>query len=216
MQIFTKQSQTAVILDDHRFFGEAFRELLTTTGFFSEVHWFTSERPLLEFCRHRDMHTICLFLDFFIEKGNTLHLLKELRRLSSGLRIVMVSGVDNPVLVKKILQHKLDGFISKIDGVDEVAACIQAFTGKHAYISPMIRELLIQSDNAIDNEDFTGREIEILSFLTSGKSTSEIATLLNISIHTVMTHRKNIMAKIGATNISQAIVFAIKAGLIEN
>ncbi|MDQ6480542.1 response regulator transcription factor [Dyadobacter sp. LHD-138] len=218
MEMFpqARQMQTAVIYEDHLFFGQAFSELLKSTGLFDDVHYFSSEKQLIEYCKVSRSGEICLFLDFFIGRGNSLHLLSDLRKLPVDIRIVIVSSVDNAVLVKKILHQKVDGFLSKIDDINEVKECIAALSDKGTYISPAIKELLINEEIQNENKELTTREIEIVSWLSAGQSTAQIAEQLNLSIHTVMTHRKNIMIKIGANSISQAIVYAIRAGLIEN
>jgi DNA-binding NarL/FixJ family response regulator len=214
MDEVANQSKYALIYEDHQFFGQAFAEVLKKTNEFTDVYVFTSENTLVTFCNKEQEAILFLFLDFYIGKNNTLHLVNELRELPLVLRIIMVSSVDSPALIKKILSHRIDGFLSKIDCIDEVIEFLSVQPDKHPYISPTIKELLLQDKVDNFNPELTEREIEILSFLSIGKSTAEVADLLNLSIHTVMTHRKNIMAKICVKNISHAIVYAIKAGLI--
>jgi DNA-binding NarL/FixJ family response regulator len=139
----------------------------------------------------------------------------ELRKPPLDLQIVVVSSVNSATLVRKILHQKVDGFLSKMDNIDEIKECVASLYGKYPYVSPCIRELLVDNDHEDINMKLTIREIEILSLLSVGKSTSEVADELNISVHTVMTHRKRVMVKCGANNISHAIVYAIKTGLID-
>jgi DNA-binding NarL/FixJ family response regulator len=61
----------------------------------------------------------------------------------------------------------------------------------------------------------TVTETEILKEITLGKTTKEIATIRNVSIHTVMTHRKNIFRKIEVNSVYEATKYAMRAGIVE-
>ena len=65
------------------------------------------------------------------------------------------------------------------------------------------------------NEDLSEREIEVLVAVAKGLQNKEIAETLNISVHTVMSHRKNIIAKTGIKSIAGLTVYALMNGLIE-
>jgi DNA-binding CsgD family transcriptional regulator len=61
----------------------------------------------------------------------------------------------------------------------------------------------------------TASEIEIVRLVAEGLTTKEIAIRKHISFHTVATHRKNIFRKLGVTNASELLMYAIKAGIID-
>jgi len=87
----------------------------------------------------------------------------------------------------------------------------------HRYISSVVSTLLLE--NAYKDQDvklnLTATEKRILIDIATGKTTKEIATQRYISIHTVVTHRKNIFRKIQVNNIHEATKYAVKAGLID-
>jgi DNA-binding NarL/FixJ family response regulator len=62
----------------------------------------------------------------------------------------------------------------------------------------------------------TTSEIEIVRLISQGLTNKEIAVKKILSIHTIMTHRKNILRKVGVSNASELIMYAIKSGLIDN
>lgn len=70
--------------------------------------------------------------------------------------------------------------------------------------------------NAITNKGLTKREIEVLQLIVDEKTSTEIATYLEISVRTVETHRKNISQKINVKSSIGLVKFAIRAGLIDN
>ena len=74
--------------------------------------------------------------------------------------------------------------------------------------------LLGVKDEPIANVTLTGRETEVLKWIASGKTTWEISIILNLSEATVAFHVKNIMRKLNVHNRQQAIVIALRRGLI--
>ncbi len=64
------------------------------------------------------------------------------------------------------------------------------------------------------NEELTDREIDVLRLLAEGKANKEIGDKLNISIHTVNSHRKNIMEKTGIRSVSGLTIYAVSKGII--
>jgi DNA-binding CsgD family transcriptional regulator len=90
-----------------------------------------------------------------------------------------------------------------------------------SYIIPHVHQTLVRISDQHDQEalrkvpDFSQREIEILNWLKSGKTTWDISILLKVSERTVKFHVTNIMKKLNATNRVHAVAVAIGRGLIE-
>ncbi|MBO4596997.1 MAG: response regulator transcription factor [Bacteroidaceae bacterium] len=76
-------------------------------------------------------------------------------------------------------------------------------------------EAVAESSIYAMNEDLSERELEVLIAVAKGLQNKEIAETLNISVHTVMSHRKNIIAKTGIKSIAGLTVYALMNGLIE-
>ena len=87
-----------------------------------------------------------------------------------------------------------------------------------AKITDKLRELILKNNSSeviSESFDLSEREKEILISVTSGNTNKEIASNFSISIHTVMSHRKNIIRKIGIKSVSGLTVYALLNGLIE-
>ena len=101
---------------------------------------------------------------------------------------------------------------------DLMSAIKQAMKGER-YISSFITNLLLDSSKQKQSNQprnvLTVTEQEILKEMALGKSTREIAALRHASMHTIMTHRKNIFRKIEVNNVHEATKYAMKAGLID-
>ena len=102
-------------------------------------------------------------------------------------------------------QHLLSVF-------DEI---ISVFDTPESVISQVQRTAVESEDNElIHQEKLTDREIEVLKLLTSGHSNKEIADRLNISTHTVISHRKNLSQKTGIRSVSGLTIYAVVKNII--
>jgi len=109
---------------------------------------------------------------------------------------------------------------TKSTSLDEIRSGLREIINGNRYICNYISNTLLQNSLKKENTKtektlLTATEKEILKDIASGKTTKEIAALRYISIHTVMTHRKNIFRKIDVNNIHEATKYAMRAGLID-
>lgn len=121
-----------------------------------------------------------------------------------SIRLLLLSSAKFSVLMKDSSAEDLQ------------SALKQALKGER-YISSYISNLLLNStkQKVQPPRVLTITEQEILKEMALGKSTREIASLRNVSMHTIMTHRKNIFRKIEVNNVHEATKYAMKAGLID-
>ena len=128
--------------------------------------------------------------------------IQQFQQIKSRSECVKWIGIVYSHLSGKVLS-KLDSTIDIYDSNEAVAA-------------KMMKWLETESDNtATQNKDtLSDREIEVLKLLAEGKSNKEIADALNISIHTVITHRKNITQKTGIKSVSGLTIYAVVQNLI--
>ncbi|MBO7647746.1 MAG: helix-turn-helix transcriptional regulator, partial [Bacteroidales bacterium] len=90
------------------------------------------------------------------------------------------------------------------DDLQRIKSTLQQVTVRHP-----------QQENEVDSSLLSDREKEVLVCLAKGKKNNEIAEMLHISAHTVITHRKNIVRKTGIKSVSALTVYAILNNLLE-
>ena len=106
--------------------------------------------------------------------------------------------------------------ILKSSDLAEIKTVISFALGKQAFICLQVKELLSKADNNMESDDLlTFTEKEILREIAWGKSAKEIAASRNISMHTVVTHRKNIYRKLEVNNSQEASRYALRAGILD-
>ncbi len=121
-----------------------------------------------------------------------------------------------------MLKAGASGYLVKENAFDELVRAIRAVQKKMNYLCPvatkvMMREYLHQIGGKEDIKVWdilTPREREILQLLAEGRKTREIAEVLNVSVKTIETHRKNIMDKLDIKSIAELTRYAIREGII--
>jgi two-component system NarL family response regulator len=130
-------------------------------------------------------------------------------------RILIFSMHENAEFVTSAMQAGAYGYILKNTSSEEVYKAIKAVAVGEKYYSSSIAQLLLESPPKPDNEKLTTREQVILSYIANGKSSKEIARILNISFRTIESHRRNIKFKLGIESLAEMVRYAVEHGLVE-
>ncbi len=126
---------------------------------------------------------------------------KEVRKLKNNYQNLSIIGI-NMGIIDKDLAHLLDDTFTVYDSVPQVLNKIVKSSANN------------DNKNSTKSDNLTEREIDVLTNLVHGMSNKEIAETLNISIHTVVTHRKNISAKTGIRSQSGLTIYAISKKIV--
>ena len=131
------------------------------------------------------------------------------------------------IITPSILIENLDFFITRknrllvISDSENTSVTESSIKTISAYcdynvIDDAIKSLIISAeDSKIKNHELSSREIDVLKEIASGKIIKEIADSLNISVNTVLTHRKNISSKLGIRSVSGLSLYAMMNGIIK-
>lgn len=105
--------------------------------------------------------------------------------------------------------------ILKGNSEEEIRACLKSVLGLERFLCHQLSNRILNRKRAVDNNILTASEIEILRFISLGKSVKEIAALRFCSTHTIVTHKKNIFHKIQVNSVYEATRYALRIGLID-
>jgi DNA-binding NarL/FixJ family response regulator len=147
------------------------------------------------------------------------------QRISAQLpqtAIIILSMHSDEGYVLRALKSGARGYLLKDSAESDLIHAIKAVSEGKAYFSPEISKVLaedyvreINMRGADDSYDLlTSRERELLQLLVEGKSNKEIAGLLNLSLYTVETHRKNLQNKLNLHSFAELILYAVRKGII--
>lgn len=147
--------------------------------------------------------------------------LAHLKVVSPDQRVLMISETDDARAVLAKLEQGVDGYLTRECDRNEIIHAVYAIIkGERFYCNKVLNILVDRHIFKDDIEDcsatnLTQRETDITRLIAEGKSSKEIASLLNISLHTVQTHRKNIMRKLNVNSASELTLYAVNTGLLQ-
>jgi len=160
-----------------------------------------------------------LIVDFSLIDFESFSDLKEIKKTYPQIHILILT---NTVSKNDLIEYNnigIKNILFKTADKDELFAALEAtLKGKQYYAGDLLDILFEMNEKKFSSDEtgqLTSSEIEIVRLVAEGLTTKEIAVRKNISFHTVATHRKNIFRKLGVTNASELLMYAIKAGIIE-
>lgn len=204
----------AIVFDDQELFADAFAMLLQKLGLFHTVYSFTDEASLMQLFSRKQQGELYLFCDYLVPGCNVHYLISDIRRLHRGLKLIIVSTVTGKPLVEQAMALSPNGFISKALGAAELVDCINEIGNDRVYLAPNIRQVLEETAADQPLVSFTVKEIEVLKLITKGHGIKQIAEQMNISHHTVVSHRRNMMAKTKCNSVTALISYVVTHGII--
>ncbi len=206
------------LADDHVLFRELISALLAAeTDSYEIVGEAGTAKAAMEACR--TLKPDLLILDVNLPGQSGIEAAPELKQLCPDTRILLCSGSVNEQQIVTALRTNVDGFMEKTSDRQEFLTAVARVSSGENYfcarssrlLSEVARGLHVSSGEA---PDVSPREREILTMIAAGHTSKEIGTALFISTFTVDTHRRNLMAKIGARNTAGVIRYALKHGLL--
>jgi two-component system, NarL family, response regulator NreC len=209
------------ITDDHELYLEGLVLLLNKqTGIEVIGSAFTGE-GLLSQLPNKDIDI--LLLDVHLPDIGEEELLLKIREVQPSLKILYLTIMRGTRYIHKLLKYDIQGYLLKNTNIAELTQALVTVAEGNKYFSKEINILDTNQDfrNTVTIEDkkvdeiLSKREIEVLTLICKEYSNSEIAKKLFLSVSTVETHRKNLIAKLGVNNTVGLVKFALKNKLIE-
>lgn len=152
-------------------------------------------------------------------EGFRLDDLHTIETVCPETRTLLITDISDPDRVREIVEGGAKGFLTKTcDEKEIIDAVYGLLRNENMYCHKVINILTEGKTTAIDDCESTGlseREIEVIRLIANGYTTRQIADKLYRSFHTITTHRKNIMKKLGINSTGELMVYAMNSGLIQ-
>ena len=143
-----------------------------------------------------------------------LEALQQLKQINPKLPVLILSIHPEDQYALRVLKAGASGYLSKDMAPDELVNAVQRVMLGKKYITASIAEklasVLDQDSGKAAHESLSDREFSVLKLLAAGKSVSEIAESLFLSVTTVSTYRSRIMAKMGMKNNADLTLYSIE------
>lgn len=134
-----------------------------------------------------------------------------IKRQFPASRIIVITTYDGDEDIYRALQSGAKGYLLKDMSKEELVDAIRAVHGGGCHIPPNVANRLAAR---VGRPDLTLKEIEVLKFVVKGKSNKEIAHELHVTDDTVKGHLKNVFAKLGVSDRTQAAISALQHGIM--
>ncbi|GFO58086.1 DNA-binding response regulator [Geomonas silvestris] len=162
-----------------------------------------------------------VLLDISLPGRSGLDVLKQLNREQPALPVVMLSMYPEEDYAIRALSLGACGYLTKESASEEIEAAVQKVLAGGRYISPSLAETVAVhlgsglDKGALPHDALSSREAQFLRMIGSGKTPSQIADELSLSIKTVSTYRSRVLTKLKLSNNAELIKYAIKHGLAD-
>ena len=209
------------ITDDHELYLEGLVLLLNKQPGIQVVGSALTGKELLQKLESTEVDI--LLLDVHLPDTGEEELLKKIRTVHPQLKILYLTIMRGTRYIHKLIRHDIHGYILKNTSIEELVKALNSVSEGKKYFSKEINIIDTDQDfrNTVTIEDkkvdeiLSKREIEVLTLICKEYSNSEIAEKLFLSVSTVETHRKNLIAKLGVNNTVGLVKFALRNNLIE-
>jgi two-component system, NarL family, response regulator NreC len=163
-----------------------------------------------------------VIMDIGMPLLNGLDAAAQIIRDNERIRVIILSMHTDESYIIRALDAGARGYLLKDNADEDIERAIRSVATGRPFFSPSIAQTLLEDylnlmrERKVQDsyELLTEREREVLQLLAEGKSNKEAATVLNLSPHTIETHRTNLMQKLGLHNTAEIVLYAVRKGII--
>ena len=160
-----------------------------------------------------------ILLDLALPGINGLDVLKQIKIIKSNLPVLILSMYPEEQYAVRVLKAGASGYLTKESAPDELVMAIRKISTGGRYVSSSLAEKLAydlsDDKNKMVHELLSDREFQVLCMIASGKTVSEIADKLSLSVKTVSTYRCRILEKMNLNNNAELTHYAFENNLIK-
>jgi len=206
-----------LVADDHAVVREGLKRILSRGTDIVVAGEASDGYQVLEQARKGDYDL--LLLDIAMPRLNGLDVLKQLKAEGSRLPILMLSMYPEEQYAIRTLKAGAVGYLAKESAPEELIAAVRKVSKGGKYVTMSLAEKLTayicpESEKPA-HELLSDREYQVFLMIASGKTVSEIANDLSLSVKTISTNRARILSKMGMNSNAELMYYAMKNGLVE-
>jgi len=161
-------------------------------------------------------------LDITMPSLNGLDAAKQIAELSPRTKVLILTIHESDQLSRKALDVGVRGYILKSDAAFDLITAVSSLLSNKTFFTPKVAQMVLNAylgKGPRASEDaplqITAREREIVQLLAEGKSSKEVASVLDINPKTVETHRSNILRKLHFHSVTELVRYAVRNHIVE-
>ena len=206
-----------VIADDHTIVREGLKQLLAAAGDFEIVGEAQDGHEAMRQVRSLDFDV--LLMDMSMPGKGGMELIKQVKSEKPKVRILVLTMHEEHQYAVRAIRAGASGYLTKDGATAQLVSALRKVAGGGAYISSAVAEQLalhaMPGAAGPPHAALSNREFQVFSMIAEGKSVSDIAERLNLSVKTVSTHKANLMQKMNMSTTGEIIRYAIAHKLVE-
>jgi two-component system invasion response regulator UvrY len=206
-----------LVADDHAVVREGIKRIIADVGDMAVIGEAANGPQLIGMVAERSCDVV--LMDLAMPGNPGLEVLKNLREEHPALPVLVLSMHAVDQYAVRTLRAGASGYIHKGSPPDELIAAIRTVANGKRYITSVVAERLADHISATSSkpahESLSNREFEVFRLIASGKTVSDIARALSISVKTVSTFRRRILEKLGFDHNAEIMRYAIEHHLID-
>ena len=209
-----------LLADDHGIVRRGLRSLLETEPGIVVIGEAADGLEALRLCG--ETHPDILIVDVGMPKLNGIEVAARAQKLERPPRTLVLSMHSDESYIIRALAAGARGYLLKEASDEDLLPAVRAVAAGRPFFSPAVAAVLVedymrrlQARGLTDSYHLlTDREKEVLQLLAEGRSNKEVATLLDVGVSTVETHRANLMQKLNLHNTAEIVLYAVRKGII--
>jgi DNA-binding NarL/FixJ family response regulator len=201
-----------VVADDHAVVRRGLRQILAEADDLQFAGEADSADELLTLLRSRSFDLV--ILDYSLGNRSGIDVLKHIKSEFPRLPVLILSMHAEDLFAVRALRAGASGYIQKEVAPEELLLAVRRIAGGATYLSPnmgqrVAADLARGDSTMLPHERLSDREFEVFRLLGTGKSVTDIAHELNLSVKTVSTHRTRILGKTGLSDNAEIVKYVV-------
>jgi DNA-binding NarL/FixJ family response regulator len=208
-----------VLVDDHKLVRDGVRGILERGTEFRVVGEAESGADAVNLCKRTQPHIA--LVDIGLPGMNGIEATTELLRHCPAVKVIILSMYDDENSVVSAIRSGARAFVLKKASSTELLDALRTVARGGSYLSSQVSDRLLariqRGDLDVHDrsplESLSPRELQVLRLVAEGKTSKDIAVLLDLGLQTVRSYRKTMMKKLGVSNVAGLTQLALAAGL---
>jgi DNA-binding NarL/FixJ family response regulator len=214
-----RNSLRVLLADDHSIVRRGLRGLLETAGL-TVVAEAADGLEAVRLCE--EQHPDVVILDIAMPKLTGIEVAARAQKMDRPPGVIILSVHGDETYIMRALAAGARAYLLKSATDEDLIPAVRAVAAGKPFFSPAVAEVLVEDyvrtlhqRGLTDSYHLlTDREKEVLQLLAEGRSNKDVASLLDLSLSTVETHRANLMQKLNLHNTAEIVLYAVRKGLI--
>jgi DNA-binding NarL/FixJ family response regulator len=167
-----------------------------------------------------------VLLDIGMPGLNGLEAARQIHAACPDTRILILTMHDTEQLVREVLAVGARGYLLKSDSARDLVAAVEALQKHRTFFTTRVAQLVLEGYLHPSNGDGNGnghsgrhlltpREREVVQLLAEGKTSKEVAVILDLSVKTAETHRTNLMRKLDLHSVADLTLYAVRNSIVQ-